>query len=170
MASTAYPAEAFAQDLKMAVQLMRSDSDIRVICLNQGGYDHHVNLIANHATQLNKLDAGLKAFTDDLDRTGLSSRVLILLYSEFGRRVIPNAQNGVDHGAAQAMILIGPGVKAGIVGVAPPLTEATMISKGNLPMQFDFRRVYSTMVSGWLGIDPRYAMGGFTYSPLPLLL
>lgn len=165
-----YPNETFALNLKMTAQLLRADSDIRIVTINQGSYDHHVNLVANHLWQLNALNAGLKAFTDDLDSAGLSGRVLILLYSEFGRRVIPNAQAGVDHGAAQAMILIGPGVRRGITGTAPLLTDASMINNGNLPMQVDFRSVYATMLAGWLGTDPRDALGGLSFPTLPFLL
>ena len=168
--SNAYPAEAFAYNLRMAVQLMRSDSDVRIIALNQDGYDTHVNQLPAHHNQLRVLDAALKAFTDDLDLNGLSSRVLIMIYSDFGRRVIPNAQSGTDHGAAQAMILISPGVRPGIVGAAPLLTDASMISNGNLPMQNDFRSVYTTVLGGWLGISARDALGGLTWPTLPLLL
>lgn len=176
-ASTAFPStQAYPYggtlplNLRMAVQLMRSDPDIRVITLNTGDFDHHVTLNTKHAPQLTTLDSALKAFTDDLDLYGLSGRVLIMITSDFGRRVIPNSQNGTDHGAAQAMIFIGAGVRPGIVGVAPQLTQSTMINNGNLPMQFDFRQVYSTVLAGWLEVDPATGLTGGPYTSLPILL
>ena len=167
--SVAYPYGGISYHLRAAAQLMRSDPDIRVITVYQSGFDHHANLLPNHRAQLVLLDAALKAFTDDLDSTGMSGRVLILLTSDFGRRVFPNGQAGADHGAAQAMMLIGPGVRPGVVGTAPLLTDASMINNGNLPMQFDFRQVYSTVLSGWLGVNAKNVLGGVDYPVLPLL-
>ncbi len=168
--STAYPTTTLGLNLKMVAQLISGDPNIRVVALNHGDFDTHTNQLAKHATQLSIVDASIKAFTDDLDLKGLSNQVLILLTSDFGRRVLPNWQAGTDHGAAQTMMLIGPAVKAGILGVAPPLTAATLINNGNLPMQVDFRTLYTTLLSGWLGINPAAALGGFTYPTLPVLL
>lgn len=164
-----YPDEHFASSLKFAAQLIRADSAVRVITLEQGGYDHHEDLIRNHPLSLAPLDAGLKAFTDDLDRSGIANRVLILVWSEFARRVVPNDQNGVDHGTAQAMFLIGPAVRPGIVGTPPALTEASLVDDGNLPMQHDFRHLYATLLSGWMGLPARSVLGA-DFPTLPVLL
>lgn len=170
VATPLYPSTAFGYNLRAAVQLMRSDTDIRIISLSQGDFDFHTNMLARQQAQLTTVDSGITAFFDDLDQNGLSGRVLVMLISDFGRRVLPNSQGGTDHGAAQAVILIGPGVRPGVVGVAPPLTDATMINSGNLPMQFDFRSLYTTVLGGWLGTDPKLALAGLSYPTLPLLL
>ncbi len=164
-----YPDEYFANSLRFAAQLIRNDASVRVITMEQGGYDHHEDLIKNHPQSLGPLDAGLKAFTDDLDRSGVSNRVLILVWSEFARRVYPNDQNGLDHGTAQAMFLIGPGVRPGIVGTPPALTDATLIDDGNLPLQHDFRSLYATVLSDWMGLSARTVLGA-DFPLLPVLL
>jgi uncharacterized protein (DUF1501 family) len=168
--ATVYPADnAFAQSLKHTLQLIREDSDIRVVTLEQGSYDTHEDQKDHHARQLAELDAGLGAFFRDVDAHGLQNRVLVLLWSEFARRVEPNASDGTDHGSAQAMLLVGSGVRAGIVGNAPTLADADLVDWGNLPMQVDFRRVYATLLSGWLGLDARAVLGAH-HATLPLLL
>ena len=164
-----YPQTSLAANLKACAQLIRSDSAIRVISLNTGDFDHHVNLLTRHQAQLTTVDQALKAFTDDLDQQGLSNQVLIQVLSDFGRRVTPNTGAGTDHGSAQAAILIGAGVKAGVVGNAPPLND--LIDNGNLPMQVDFRSLYTTILSGWLGINPAVSITvGGPFPTLPVLL
>ena len=164
-----YPDTTFAKSLRFATQLMRSDEDVRVVTLSQGAYDTHENQLPTHARLLGELDAGLSAFFADLDRNGLANRVLVLLWSEFSRRVLPNANAGTDHGAAQAMVLIGPGVRPTIFGTAPTLADDELVEGGNLPMQFDFRRIYAETLGGWLGIDPRPVLGA-SYPALDVLL
>lgn len=166
----AYPPNGFASNLKAAVQLMRSYTGIRIISLSQGDFDFHTNMLARQQSQLATVDSALKAFFDDLDLNGMTNRVLVVLMSDFGRRVFPNAQGGTDHGAAQSVFLIGPGVRPGVLGVAPPLTADTLIDNGNLPMQYDFRSLYATILAGWLGNDPGPALAGLSYPTLPLLL
>jgi uncharacterized protein (DUF1501 family) len=106
---------------------------------------------------------------NDLEIAGISNRVLILLWSEFSRRMLPNASAGTDHGSAQALLLIGDGVRAGILGPPPSLKPENLIDKGNLPMAVDFRQVYSTVLSGWLGLNASPILGA-DWGTLPLLL
>ena len=164
-----YPAGNFAKGLSFAAQLMRTDSSIRVITMEQGSYDTHDNQLPRQHKNLAELDAALKSFVADLDLNGLSDRVMILLWSEFGRRVVPNANDGTDHGSSQAMILIGTGVRRGFVGSPPSLDPATFVDRGNLPMQFDFRQLYATLLDGWIGVDSRTVLGA-TFGRLPVLL
>lgn len=167
--SVLYPDTYFASGLRFAAQLLREDASARVITMEQGSYDTHENQLPQHAESLAELNAGLAAFIADLDLHGIANRVLILLWSEFARRVEPNASRGTDHGAAQAMFLIGPGVRHGILGTPPSLAAADLVEDGNLPMQVDFRRLYATLLSGWLGVNAATVLGtGF--EPLPVLL
>lgn len=164
-----YPDNGFASALKFAAQLLRQDDAVRIVALEQGSYDTHENQLPQHAGSLTELSAGVKAFVDDLDAHGLSNRVLILLWSEFARRVEPNAQNGTDHGSAQALFLIGNGVRAGLVGNPPNLAPAALIDGGNLPMSVDFRSIYATVLDRWLGIDSRTVLGT-AFPAVPVLL
>lgn len=167
--ATVYPDTYFASSLRFASQLLRQDRNVRVITLEQGSYDTHENQLAQHQDSLAELDAGLGAFFADLDLHGQADRVILLLWSEFARRVEPNASFGTDHGAAQAMILIGNAVRTGVVGNPPSMTPDRLVDGGNLPMQVDFRRLYATLLSGWLGVDATAVLGS-GFEALPLLL
>lgn len=163
-----YPDNGFASGLRFAAQLLRTDGAIRVIAMDQGSYDTHENQAQQLQDSLAELDGGLAAFFADLDAQGIADRVLVMLWSEFARRVEPNASRGTDHGAAQAMVLLGSGVRGGIVGAPPSLLPADLVDDGNLPMQVDFRRLYATLLDGWLGVSSRAVLGD-TYSPVPVL-
>lgn len=164
-----YAESYIAKELKFAAQLMRADDAVRVIAIEQGSYDTHENQLPQQAESLDELSVALKQFMDDLQANGLSNRVLVLLWSEFARRVRPNAQNGTDHGSAQAMFLIGSGVRPGIVGTPASLASADLVEGGNLPMQVDFRQLYGTVLDHWLGIDSKAVLGA-AYAPVPVLL
>jgi uncharacterized protein (DUF1501 family) len=164
-----YPDSGFARALKLSVQIMRADSDVRVIAMQQGGYDTHESQLAQHVNNFYELNAGLKAFMQDVQAQGLGGRVLVLLWSEFARRIEPNANAGTDHGSAQAMVLLGDGVRPGIYGNPPSLKDADTIDGGNLRMSVDFRQLYATVLSGWLGVDATAALGA-NWGTIPVLL
>lgn len=163
-----YPDEHFARGLKFAVQLMRADPDVRIVAMQQGAYDTHENQLPRHAAELGRLDAGLSAFFADVQAQGLSERVLVLLWSEFARRIEPNANAGTDHGTAQALMLIGAGVRGGVYGNPPSLAPRDTIDDGNLRMSLDFRQVYATVLDGWLGVDATAVLGA-NWGTLPIL-
>ncbi|MCU0869859.1 MAG: DUF1501 domain-containing protein [Burkholderiales bacterium] len=165
-----YPAgNRVAPLLRHAVQLMRQDSDVRVITLSQGNYDTHEDGPIRHAQELLELDRALGAFFADIDANGLSDRVLVLLWSEFSRNVYPNGSNGFDHGAAQSMILVGNGVTPGVQGVLPQIAPASLLSGRYLPMRVDFREVYAELLENWLATPSATVLGG-TYARTALLL
>jgi uncharacterized protein (DUF1501 family) len=95
------------------------------------------------------LSQSLKAFTTDLKAQGNSERVLIMTFSEFGRRLAQNANGGTDHGAAAPMFMVGPKVKAGFAGKFPSLAPADLFN-GDLKFTTDFRSVYATVLERWL--------------------
>ena len=169
ISSVVYPNESFAQSLQFAAQLLRVDSQIQIIAMQQGSYDTHENQYVRQATELGELSAGIGAFMSDLEATGLSGRVMILLWSEFARRVMPNASAGTDHGSAQALMLIGDGVRAGVLGSPASLKPENLVDDGNLPMTTDFRQVYATLLSGWLGLNASSILGA-DFGTLPILL
>jgi uncharacterized protein (DUF1501 family) len=88
----------------------------------------------------------------------------VLCFSEFGRRVAENGSGGTDHGTAGPVFLAGPGVKAGLVGIAPNLLD---LEDGDLKLGIDFRRVYAATLENWLGIPAKAALGG-QFDPMPL--
>ncbi|MDP7305164.1 MAG: DUF1501 domain-containing protein, partial [Pirellulaceae bacterium] len=114
-----------------------------------GGYDTHADQIRRLDLLLNELSETISAFYKDLGRCGNSERVLTFTFSEFGRRVPENYSGGTDHGLAQPMFLFGSGVKPGVHGKQPSLTD--LDDRNNLKMQVDFRGVYASILEKWLG-------------------
>jgi uncharacterized protein (DUF1501 family) len=96
------------------------------------------------------------AFWADLRSQKNDERVLMMTFSEFGRRVAQNASGGTDHGAAAPMFLFGPRVKGGIVGNPPSLTD---LDNGDLKHQLDFRSVYATVLQQWLDAPSKPILG-----------
>src|SRR5262249_45247660 len=137
----------------------------RVFYTSQDYYDSHFEQFQVHANLLGELSGGLKAFLDDLAAAKLADRVSVLCFSEFGRRVRENGSEGTDHGTAGPVLLAGPKVKAGLIGEAPKLMD---LEDGDLKMTTDFRRVYATLVDGWLG-SPSTGVVGEKFQHLPLL-
>ena len=89
--------------------------------------------------------------------SGQDKRVLVMTYSEFGRRVQENGSKGTDHGAGSCLFVAGPGVKAGPVGKHPSLSD---LDAGDLKHHTDFRQVYATLLDGWLECDSKNILGG----------
>ncbi len=159
-----YPESELARRLLLTARLIKAGLGTRVYYLEQGDYDTHGHQLARHAPLLADLSGALKAFLDDLAAARLADRVVVLVFSEFGRRVEENGSKGTDHGTAGPVFLAGPGVRAGLVGPAPRLLD---LQDGDLKMAIDFRRVYATVLEGWLGLPSHEALGE-VFEPLPL--
>ena len=148
-----FPDTLFGNSVRMIAGLINRGLPARVYYAAQGiavfgGYDTHAEQLRRLDTLLDELDHTVSAFYEDLRRCGNADRVLTLTYSEFGRRVQENYSGGTDHGLAQPMFLFGPGVKAGVHGKQPSLTDVD--ERGNLKMQVDFRGVYASILEKWL--------------------
>jgi uncharacterized protein (DUF1501 family) len=157
--SVTYPTSAFGNSLHTTAQLLRQDTEVALVALQQGTYDTHNNQLGQHAAQLQDLSAGIAAFWADLAAHGLQDRVVMFIWSEFGRRITPNASAGTDHGSAHAALVIGNRVRGGLYGAAPSLASGDIVDGGNLRMQTDFRSVYASLLSSWLGLDDRAILG-----------
>lgn len=155
-AGRGYPTTALGQHLGTIARLIEAELPTRVYYANQSGYDTHAAQLPQHATLLRELSEALKAFLDDLAASQLSDRVLVLCFSEFGRRVSENASQGTDHGTAGPVLLAGGGTRAGLVGARPSLAD---LDSGDLKMTVDFRRVYATLLDDWLGVDSQVVLG-----------
>ena len=162
-----YPASQFANSLKLTARLIGGGMPTRVYYLSQGGYDTHTNQAAAHERLLRDFSGGMKAFLDDLKAQGNAERVTVLTFSEFGRRVAQNANNGTDHGAAAPMFLFGSRVKAGFAGRFPSLAPGDL-HNGDLKYTTDFRSVYAGVLKHWLKTDPAKVLGRH-FDPLPLV-
>jgi uncharacterized protein (DUF1501 family) len=161
-----YPESELARRLGLAARLIKAGLGTRVYYLEQGDYDTHGHQLARHAPLLEDLAESLRAFLDDLAASRLADRVLVMVFSEFGRRVQENGSMGTDHGTAAPVFLAGPSVRPGLHGSYPNLTD---LADGDLKMTMDFRRVYATVLEGWLGLPSKEALGG-PFDPLPGLL
>lgn len=152
-----YANNGFAQQLALAAKLIGSTAGSKIVFVSIGSFDTHAGQRGQQDRLLGYLGDGLLAFYTDLAAHGLADHVLTLTFSEFGRRVAQNASNGTDHGTAMPLFLVGGGVKGGIYGDHPSLTE---LDHGDLAFATDFRAVYATVIRRWLGRDPSEIIGG----------
>jgi uncharacterized protein (DUF1501 family) len=158
------PSEGLRGRLSLIAQLLKFGARARVFYTQQSGYDTHANQLQTHARLLFELSAALKSFHDDLAASGLADRVLVLCFSEFGRRVAENDSAGTDHGTAAPVFLVGKHVRAGLVGKTPSLVD---LQEGDVKMAIDFRRVYAAILQDWLAFPAAEPLGG-PFDPLPL--
>ena len=143
-----YPATPLGRSLALAAQIVGSRTGTKVLYVQHGSFDTHVNQRATQDRLLTELSDALGAFYDDLAAHGNDGRVLTMTFSEFGRRIAQNASGGTDHGEASPLFLIGGGVKGGTYGRYPDLNASP---NGNLGFSTDFRSVYATVLERWLG-------------------
>ena len=145
-----YPSTDVARRLRSLAQMLGVGLPIRAATLNAtGGYDTHSAQAASFTRNLKSTVDGIVAFQADLEQRGLADRVLVHLWSEFGRRPAENGSAGTDHGAAGVGFLIGTRAKPGLIGEFPGLS--TLDAQGNLRATSDFRGLYASLVDGWLG-------------------
>ena len=145
-----YPGSRLAGDLKLVARLIGGGLKTRIYYVSQGGYDTHANQQGTHDQLMTDLSQSISAFAADLKAQGNFDRVLLMTFSEFGRRVQENASGGTDHGVAGPMFVMGGKVKAGLYGKYPDLTD---LDHGDLKHNVDFRSVYATVLEKWLKAD-----------------
>jgi uncharacterized protein (DUF1501 family) len=151
-----YPNSSFARDLQLVAKLLAGKSGTRVFNVQLGGFDDHADEKEQHARVLKQLDEGLTAFYKDMESQGLQDRVVVMTFSEFGRRVKENGSGGTDHGTAAPMFVMGGRVKGGLYGTYSSLTN---LDHGDLRYEVDFRSVYSTIIDKWLKGDAAAVLG-----------
>jgi uncharacterized protein (DUF1501 family) len=152
-----YPSTRLAGRLQLIATLIKAGLNTRVYYAIQPGYDTHSAQLFPHAQLLRELSEALKAFLDDLDAAGLSDRVLVAGFSEFGRRVKENGSAGTDHGTAGPMILAGGKLTPGVFGETPSLSD---LDNGDVKHTIDFRQVYKAILNDWLKINPQSVVPG----------
>ena len=151
-----YPNTALANHLKLAAQLIDGGLGARLFYVSIDGFDTHASQAAAHTQLLTEVSGAITAFYRDMAARGQQDRVLIMTFSEFGRRARENGSRGTDHGSAAPMFLVGGRVRPGIVGAHPSLTD---LPEGNLRHHTDFRQVYAAVLDRWLGVSSRQVLG-----------
>ncbi len=172
-AKATYPNTNFAKGLQVLAEVIVQGLGLRVGYVTLGGFDTHAHQdVADpgqegtHSQLLTTLAQGLTAFYADLDAHGAADNVVVMTWSEFGRRVEENASQGTDHGTSAPLFVLGNGVQGGVYGEPPDLND--LDPYGNLKFTTDFRGIYATILDRWLGAPAADVLGG-TFDEQPFL-
>ncbi|HEX4054973.1 MAG TPA: DUF1501 domain-containing protein [Tepidisphaeraceae bacterium] len=163
--SGTYPATEFGNGLKTVAAMIAGGLPTRVYYVSLTGFDTHAAQLPRHDALMKQLSEGLSAFWQDLKQQKNDDRVLLMTFSEFGRRVQQNASNGTDHGAAAPMFVMGPGIRQGIVTNHPSMSN---LDQGDLKYVVDFRSVYASVLQNWLETPSKPILGD-QFPLLPLV-
>jgi uncharacterized protein (DUF1501 family) len=164
--TAAYPEfYGLARHLKLIAQLIKAGLTTSIYYTQLGGFDTHANQFYTHDRLLQEVGDSLQAFLEDLNQAGDGKRVLVLIFSEFGRRLKENGSGGTDHGTAAPVFLVGGSVRAGVHGPYPNLHD---LQDGDPKHAIDFRQVYATLVDRWLSC-PSQAVLAEKFEHLPVL-
>ncbi len=174
-----YPASNdLAAQLKIVARLIKGGLKTRVYMVSTGSFDTHATqvttsdtTVGTHANLLKRVSDGIKAFMDDLKGLGVDDRVVGMTFSEFGRRIQSNLNAGTDHGSASPLFVFGKHVKTGVLGTTPAIPTNVSVND-SVPMQYDFRSIYSSLLSDWFCVksaDMLSVLNNKTFQALPLI-
>ena len=144
--------------MQSAAKVLQADIDTRICYTQHGSFDVHTNGIDLHQSLLTDVSGGIYDFYTDMKDHNQSDDILILVFSEFGRRVKDNG-NGTDHGSGGVAFLIGDSVDGGHYSDYPSLQEKDLI-EGDLAYNIDFRSIYTEILEGWLQVDAMPIVNG----------
>ncbi len=153
--------------MELVADLIRREFGTRVYYVSLDGFDTHARQAENHGQLLGELANGISFLFQQLKASGHDQRVLVMTFSEFGRRVLENGSKGTDHGSGSCLFVAGPAAKAGAVTKHPSL-EPGDLDSGDVHWKTDFRQVYATLLDRWLGVDSKLVLGT-KFEHLPLL-
>ena len=156
--SVEYPDTALAKNLKSIAQVMCADLGTRVYYTSLGGWDTHSGELATHAKLWQEVSDGVGALMADLKEHGREDEAVILIFSEFGRRIRDNG-SGCDHGSGGGAFLIGNSIKGGMYGEFPSLKLEDQL-EGDLHFNNDFRCTYTTLLEQWMGLEAAPIVNG----------
>jgi len=166
-----YPSGRLGNGMKNISKLIRSGRQTKIYYCSQGGYDTHANQsggnpnFGQHADLLGEFNGAVNSFLSDMRDSGNLHKVLLLTFSEFGRRIGENGSSGTDHGGASCLMAFGGGVVGGVYGGQPDLRSNSLI-RGNLAHKVDFRAIYSNVIQDWFGEDPEAVFGADFNDPI----
>ncbi|MDP9074335.1 MAG: DUF1501 domain-containing protein, partial [Actinomycetota bacterium] len=147
-----------AGQLDLVATLIKAGSPTKVYQVSMGGFDNHATEKDTHARLMAELDSAIGGFMGSLKASPAGDGVVLMTFSEFGRRAAQNASGGTDHGTAAPLFVVGRAVKGGqFYGAEPSLKD---LADGNLKFTTDFRSVYSTMLARVVGVDPKVTLTG----------
>ncbi len=155
-----YPKDPFGQSLRLVAQIIAGGMGTQILYVTIGGFDTHAEqntARVNHPMLLESVDKGLSAFYQDVTQMGVAENILMMTFSEFGRRVRENGSLGTDHGTAAPLFILGDRVKGGLHGEHPSLRR--LDESGDLIYSVDFRSIYATVLEDWLGADGQTILG-----------
>ena len=141
-----------AQNLRDISQVLLADLGTRVFYTQHAGYDTHAGELENHAQLWHELSTAVSDFMADLEEHGRGEDAVVMIFSEFGRRIQDNG-SGTDHGSGGAAFVLGNAVKGGFYGEYPSLELSEQV-QGDMRFNNDFRGIYATLLDQWMGIDP----------------
>jgi uncharacterized protein (DUF1501 family) len=147
-----------AQSMKSIAQVITADFGTRVFYAQHGSFDTHAAELETHAKLWSDTSNALGDFMEDMKEHDLENEVLVLVFSEFGRRIQDNSA-GTDHGSGGVSLVLGGSVNGGLYGQYPSLKEKDHL-EGDLHFNTDFRSIYSTIADRWLGVDPESVANG----------
>jgi uncharacterized protein (DUF1501 family) len=159
-------ADSLAAQFSLIARCIEAGVPTQVYSVSLGGFDTHAGERTTHERQLTQLDKALSGFLGRMAKTQAGQRVVVMVYSEFGRRVHANASQGTDHGTAGPVFLAGARVAGGFYGEQPSLTD---LDDGDLKGSVDFRDVFATVITSVLKSDPDQFLLGYKSKTLPLL-
>jgi uncharacterized protein (DUF1501 family) len=151
-----YPKNELSQRLRLIAQLIRAGFATPVYYTELGGFDTHGSQLDRHENLLGQVGGALEAFIDDVQKHAPSRPVLVLVFSEFGRRLAENASLGTDHGTAAPVFLVGSGVSPGVHGPYPDLVN---LVDDDPVFAVDFRQIYATVLDRWLEVPSAEVLG-----------
>ena len=149
--SVTYPNSNIARQLAIVASLIAGDLKTPVYLTTIGGFDTHANQAESHANTLTRLSEAIAAFQKDIELLGVADKVVLMTFSEFGRRVEENGSKGTDHGTAAPLFVIGKSVAGGIIGGNPNLGQ--LDRNGDLLHQYDYRQIYATIMEDHLDLN-----------------
>ena len=161
--SVEYPTSTIAKKLKGISQIHQANLGTRIFYCDHGSFDSHANQAGMLSGLWKDVSEGIESFFDDLREHNAADNVVMLIFSEFGRRVHDNG-SGTDHGAAGVAFVMGEQVKGGQYSEYPSRRREDL-QQGDLVPNTDFRGVYSTILEGWLGLDAKPLVGGTFEGP-----
>ena len=156
--SIEYPDNAIGRNLRNIAQVLLADLGTRICYTQQGGYDTHAAELLVHRDLWAELAPAIASFFADLSEHSAAERVVMLVFTEFGRRVRDN-RSGTDHGSGGMAMVIGAPVRGGQYGEYPSLQETDLL-EGDLRADYDFRGLYTELIEDWLGLDAGPVVGG----------
>lgn len=148
-----YPSTELGKSFKTIASLIFSDINTKVYYVSLGSFDTHVNQQNQQQRLFKEMNEAITAFVKDLKTQNRFDDVMLMSFSEFGRRVSQNASGGTDHGTANNMFLIGGGLKQ--KGFINPLPDLADLQDGDLKHKVDFKNVYATILNKWLAVDDK---------------